>query len=272
MTSIFLGVTRAWESPIYPGYSRVWQDTFSGLPGASPDLRNWNVITGDLGVNNELQFYTGSSANVHVSGGGTLKLVPWKDSSHLKGWTSGRIESKYTFTPLDGSITRIEAYIMLGDGESSHKQGIWPAFWMLGDSMRSGVAWPTCGEIDIMETINGALTGYGSIHCDICAGGITGTARIPDHNWHLWRLEIDRRDIDYQNQAITWYMDESQFHQVTGTQIGSNKVWAVLAQSPLYIILNVAVGGAWPGYPNSNTLDGYNSYQEVAYVAHYVSS
>jgi beta-glucanase (GH16 family) len=163
----------------------------------------------------------------------------------LKGWTSGRIESQYIVTPLNGKITRIEAYIRFGDNLSDNKQGMWPAFWMLGNSIRWGVSWPACGEIDIMEAINGKLTGYGTAHCSICSGGITGTTVIPDQNWHLWRVEIDRREPDYRDQAITWYMDESQFHKATGSSLGSPEVWATLAQRPLYIIFNIAVGGDW---------------------------
>ncbi|CAH0027037.1 unnamed protein product [Clonostachys rhizophaga] len=272
-------VAGAWESPTYSGWTRVWQDTFSGSGGSSPNTGNWNIITGDLGVNAELQVYTSSSANVQLSGGQTLQLVPWKDSSKPKGWTSGRIESKYTFTPANGKITRIEAQIMFGDSAIANKQGIWPAFWMLGNSMRNGVGWPACGEIDIMETVNGLLTGYGTIHCDVYPGGIcnegagiAGTTSIPNQSWHTWRVEIDRRNSNYLSQTITWYLDGNQFHQVSGSRIGNTNVWSALAQSSLYIIFNVAVGGTWPGYPNAATLDGYGSRQEVGYVAHYTSN
>ncbi|CAI6094334.1 unnamed protein product [Clonostachys chloroleuca] len=266
-----IGVASAWESPIYPGYTKVWQDTFSGSFGMQPNLSDWNIVTGDLGVNNELQVYTSSSANIQVSGGETLQLVPWKDSSQLKGWTSGRIESRYSLTPANGKITRIEASIMFGENLPVNKQGMWPAFWMLGNSIRWGVSWPECGEIDVMEAINGILTGHGTVHCDTCSGGITGTIKIPDQAWHLWRVEIDRREPNYQDEAIIWYLDENQFHKVTGSHLGSPDAWAALTQSPLFIIFNVAVGGDWPGYPKSNTLDGYGSRMEVAYVAHYTS-
>uniref|UniRef100_A0A8H7K6N6 GH16 domain-containing protein n=1 Tax=Bionectria ochroleuca TaxID=29856 RepID=A0A8H7K6N6_BIOOC len=226
-----IGVASAWEAPIYPGYTKVWQDTFSSSFSMQPNLSDWNIITGDLGVNNELQVYTSSSANVQ-----------------LKGWTSGRIESQYSLTPANGKITRIEAFIMFGENLPVNKQ-----------------------EIDVMEAINGILTGHGTVHCDTCSGGITGTIKIPDQAWHLWRVEIGRREPNYQDEAIIWYLDGNQFHKVTGSHLGSPDAWAVLTQSPLFIIFNVAVGGDWPGYPKSNTLDGYGSRMEVAYVAHYTS-
>jgi len=92
-------VAQAWDAPGYAGFTRVWQDNFSGPAGQLPNEGNWNILQGDLGVNNELQVYMRNSRNTQVSGGDTLQLVPWRDGSQPKGWTSGRIESKYTFTP-----------------------------------------------------------------------------------------------------------------------------------------------------------------------------
>ncbi|CAG9956853.1 unnamed protein product [Clonostachys rosea f. rosea IK726] len=272
-------VATAWDSPTYSGFTRIWQDTFPGASGATPNEGNWNIITGDLGVNNELQVYTRSNRNVQISGGNTLQLVPWRDSSQAKGWTSGRMESKYTFTPQNGRITRLEGQLRFGDGATSAKKGIWPAFWMLGNALRTGGSWPSCGEIDIMETINGQLTGYGTVHCDVYPGGICnegsgigGSTGIPDQGWHTWRVDIDRTNSNWVNQKVTWYLDGNQFHQVTGSRINNAGVWAAIAQSPLYFIVNVAVGGNWPGYPDGSTVDGYPSMQEIAYVAHYVSN
>lgn len=132
--------------------------------------------------------------------GSTLQLVPRKDSSTVGGWTSGRLESQYIFTPQAGQVTRVEASIRLGNNPQWNKQGIWPAFWILGDSLRHGGSWPSCGEIDILESINGLATGYGTLHCDIIpggvcneGGGIGGSVNITNPNeFHTWRLEIDR--------------------------------------------------------------------------------
>jgi beta-glucanase (GH16 family) len=169
-----------------------------------------------------------------------------------KGWTSGRIESTHTFTPQPGKLTRAEAAIRFGDNPISNKQGMWPAFWMLGDVLRNGGHWPACGELDIFEAVNGQLTGYGTAHCDVYPGGICnesngigGNIGIPDQGFHTWRIEIDRRDGNWAAQTITWFRDGEQFHQISGSRIGNANIWATLAQSPLYFILNVAVGGGW---------------------------
>ncbi|POR31369.1 Glucan endo-1,3-beta-glucosidase A1 [Tolypocladium paradoxum] len=267
---------QAWDSPNYDGFHRVWQDGFGGPAGASPNEGNWNLLNGHFGYNNELQTYTPSNRNIQVSGGDTLQIVPWRDGGVQGGWTSGRLESKYVFTPTPGQVTRVEAQIKFGGNGIDRKQGIWPAFWMLGDAIRHGVGWPECGEIDILEIINGQLTGYGTVHCDRIPGGICnegqgigGNTGIPNQDWHTWRVDFDRRSGNWRDQSITWFMDGRQFHQVTGGRINNEGVWGRLWNSPLFFILNVAVGGNWPGYPNDGTQDGYGSMMEVAYVAHY---
>ncbi|KAJ3494026.1 hypothetical protein NLG97_g4346 [Lecanicillium saksenae] len=253
-------VTGAWDAPNYGGFNRVWQDNFAGNGGNLPNEGTWNIITGNLGVNNELEVYTRDSRNVQLSGGNTLQLVPWRNGG---GWTSGRIESKYTFTP---------------PWRINNKQGIWPAWWMLGDSLRHGGGWPQCGELDILETVNGQLTGHGTMHCDTFPGGICNEGNgigssvgFPNQDWHTWRLEIDLRPGNWVDQSIVWYLDGNEFHRITGGRINNYNVWRSVAQSPLYFILNVAVGGNWPGAPNGATQDGWGSMMEVGYTAQYVS-
>src|SRR5947207_121192 len=86
------------DAPQLPGYRMLWSDNFVGSTGQRPGS-NWNVITGNLGINNELQTYTDSSGNVQLSGGQTVQLVPLHEGDR---WTSGRIESRFTFTPAAG--------------------------------------------------------------------------------------------------------------------------------------------------------------------------
>lgn len=250
----------AWEAPQYAGFNRVWQDSFVGSAGSFPNENTWTILQGDLGVNNELQVYERNSRNIQLSGGDTLQLVPWRDSSKPKGWTSGRMETKYTFTPQNGRVTRAEATLRFGGSPQGNKRGIWPAFWSMGDAIRNGVDWPGCGELDIMETVNGELIGHGTIHCDVYPGGIcnegTGigsSVGIPDYGWHNWRLEVDRRSSNFRDQSINWYLDGRHFHQVTGARIGNERVWASLAHSPLFFLANVAVGGDWVS-PSSSLL------------------
>ncbi|CAJ2505186.1 Uu.00g125800.m01.CDS01 [Anthostomella pinea] len=263
-------------APGYSGWNTIWTETFAGSAGQLPNTGNWNIITG-TSANNEWQTYTSSTQNLQLSGGATLQIVPLESASGA--WTSGRVESTYTFTPTAGRQTMAEAKIRFGSNAVANKAGLWPAFWTLGDSIRHGTAWPECGELDILETVNGLLTGYGTVHCDQYPGGacneptgIGGSIAIPDQGWHTWRIVWDRRASVWTGETITWFMDGTQFQQVTGARIGNQAVWNTLVASPLYFILNVAVGGDWPGAPNANTLDGYGSMMEVDYVAQYLSS
>jgi len=244
-----LALVRAWGAPSYSGFNLVWQETFAGTSGTSPNTNTWNIVT-NLHVNNEVQTYTSSTANLQLSGGSTLQIVPWRDSSGA--WTSGRIESRYTFTPAAGRLTFAEGLIRFGDNPTSNKQGLWPAFWLLGDSERHGTGWPQCGEVDIMETVNGQLTGYGTVHCGSYPGGtcnepngIAGNTGIPDQGWHTWRVQFDRRPGDWRSETITWTLDGRQFASVSGSRIGDQAIWGTLAHSPMFFILNMAVGGNW---------------------------
>ncbi|EGX94596.1 secreted glucosidase [Cordyceps militaris CM01] len=268
-------VARAWNAPNYGGFNLVWQDNFGGSAGQLPNEGNWNIIDGNLGINEELQTYKRNPRNVQLSGGDSLQIVPWRDGN---GWTSGRIESKYTFTPEAGRITRVEGAIKFGDNGIEHKKGLWPAWWMLGNIFRQNKQWPACGELDILEAVNGELIGHGTMHCDVSPGGkcnegagIGSTVNFPNQDWHTWRLEIDLRPGNWVDQTVVWYLDGQEFHRIPGSTINNYDIWHAVAQSPLYFILNMAVGGKMPGSPNGETFDGYGSMMEVGYTAHYVS-
>ncbi|KAM5341990.1 hypothetical protein ACJ41O_015021 [Fusarium nematophilum] len=276
----YLAITAsAWQPPNYSGWNRVWLQNFRGNWGDLPPSDTWNFKTGDKNYNNELQRYTKDPRNVRLSGRSTLSIIPQYTPSAPNKWTSARIESKYTFTPTKGKITRIEASIRMASNPASRKQGIWPAFWLLGDSNRkSGVTWPACGEIDILENINGQKIGYAALHCDKAPGGIcnepnglAAQTALPDSKYHVWRVQIDRRSTNWRSHSITWFMDGKQFHSVSGSKINNAYVWNALTQKPYFIILNVAVGGFWPGPPNENTYGNTGSMMEIGYVAHYVS-
>ncbi|KAK8087680.1 endo-1-3(4)-beta-glucanase [Apiospora hydei] len=253
-SALLSGPARAWAPPGYSGFNTVWYDDFDGASGSPPNGGDWNIITGNLGVNNELET---CSRNLQLSGGDTLQIVPWRDSGAANGWTSGRIESKY---------------LRFGGNDPNAKQGLWPAFWMLGQALRLGTGWPASGELDIMETVNGQLIGHGTIHCDVYPGGVcnepTGIGAavgIPDQGWHVWRLEWDLRNGDWNAQTLQWSLDGNVFQTVSGARIGNQAVWNSLAHAPMYFF----VEHGWPGYPNAGTQDGYGSMMEVAYVAHY---
>ncbi|KAI1079755.1 glycoside hydrolase family 16 protein [Whalleya microplaca] len=261
--------------PNVDGMTIVWSEDFEGPAGASPDGNAWNIMDA-INTNDELQTYTTSNKNLQISGGGTIQFVPHKSPSGL--WTSGRIETKGSWTPAPGKVTKIAANILLGSNSFLEKQGIWPAFWALGDAMRHGTQWPEAGEIDIFEQVNGLPTGYGTLHC---ATGTTnpclepigrkGTVIMPTDGFHVWSVTIDRTNDDWTQQTISWQLDGNTFTTTTGAQIGDAATWSALAHSPLYLILNVAVGGDWPGAPNALTSDGYGSMMEVQWVSVYSS-
>jgi len=197
-----------------------------------------------------MQDYTTSSQNVQISGGSTIQLVPRLVNGK---WTSGRVESEKSFTPEPGKITVVEASIRFGENPQANKQGIWPAFWLLGESIRFGTPWPQCGELDIMETINGAPTAYGTVHCGSPQGGPCNepvgrpsTIHLGDNGWHRWAIRFDRtKGGDWRGETIQWSLDGNVYNTMRGADIGDQAVWSTLAHSPMFIVLNVAVGGNW---------------------------
>lgn len=203
-------------------------------------------------TNHEVESYTTSNQNLQISGGGTVQLVPRKVNGQ---WTSARIETKATFTPAAGKITMFEASIRFGSNAASQKQGIWPAFWLLGDAIHQGTSWPRCGELDIMETVNGLPTGYGTLHCGNSnsggpcnePNGRGGAVGLADDGWHTWSLQVDRTNAGgaWTGEVVRWLLDGREYFTVSGAQIGDQAIWATLAHSPLFMILNIAVGGDW---------------------------
>ncbi|KAK4246829.1 glycoside hydrolase [Corynascus novoguineensis] len=262
-------VIRAVSVPALTGFKIAKTIDFNGEAGKSVDTSMWEIMT-DVNFNNEVQEYTTSLDNMHLSGEGTLLIIPLKSDDGQ--WTSARIESKETFTPEDGMVTRFQAEIRFGDSPQDKQQGIWPAFWMLGQSSRDkGIPWPECGELDIMERKNGEPTGHGTPHCgkgNTC-GHLTKSTPLDGNGWHTWAIEIDRTKENWEEQAIRWFLDDKNYNTVTGADIENEDTWKSVAHSPLYFILNVAVGGNWPGEPNDMTADGMDNMMEVKYIAMY---
>ncbi|KAH6656080.1 secreted glucosidase [Truncatella angustata] len=271
---LLAGRALAWAPPVPSGWSTVWTDTFDGKTNTFPDSSKWTIAEGFYGYNGEKETWMKNVENVQLSGSATLQLIPEYNVNGIE-WTSGRVESKYTFTPVAGKKTRAESLLRFGSNVPPHKQGVWPAFWLLGDSGRKGTGWPECGELDIMEELNGNLVAYGTSHCGSACDGIpTGTksgfqksVTFADYDWHTWWIEFDRTSGDWQSETITWFVDGRQFNQITGSMVGVESQWAAICHSPLYFILNVAIGGAWPGYPSTDTWMGADSMMESAYVA-----
>ncbi|KAF4495045.1 hypothetical protein FAGAP_8871 [Fusarium agapanthi] len=268
----------AWDAPEIPGFRTMWYDNFDGATGSLPDTSKWNIQHWYQDLNGDHQEYRASPINVYHKDG-SLHIDPWRDPTAAKGWTSGRIESTYTFTPAPGVKTIIQASISLGYAPIGSKAGIWPAFWLLGDSHRTGgPIWPACGELDIMEHVNDEHETYAAVHCDKSPGGICGEKKgiagshyLPDWGMGLnsYKVVIDRTPTVWQNESVNFYVHDELFHTVMGGQIGDLEVWKTIAWNKMFIIFNVAVGGDWPGPPMPFTAEGPDVGMQVGYVAHY---
>ncbi|GGK94372.1 endo-1,3-beta-glucanase [Sphaerisporangium melleum] len=222
----------------------TWSDEFNAASGAPVDGTKWKFDIGGGGWgNNEQQYYTDSTRNVYHDGQGHLAITARKENPagyqcHYGTcqYTSGRILTSGKFSQAYG---RFEASIKIPRG-----QGIWPAFWMLG-----GGDWPNTGEIDIMENVGKAPnTVYGTVHGPGYSGGegIGGNRSIGAplaDGFHNYR-------VDWSPNLIVWYLDGSEYFRVTPSNLGGDR-WVF--DHPFFMILNVAVGGYWPGYPDSTT-------------------
>ncbi|MBO3739533.1 glycoside hydrolase family 16 protein [Actinoplanes flavus] len=226
----------------------TWSDEFNGAAGAAIDGSKWNFDVGGGGFgNSELQYYTNSTSNVRQDGQGHLAITARKENpAYYQCWygtcqyTSGRILTSGKFTQKYG---RFEASIKVPKG-----QGIWPAFWMLGDNLGS-VGWPQSGEIDIMENVGKEPNKlYGTIHGPGYSGGasIGGSRTLGaplGDAFHSYAVE-------WSPNLIVWYLDGAEYFRVTPASLGGRQ-WVF--DHPFFMILNVAVGGNWPGSPDAST-------------------
>lgn len=225
----------------------VWSDEFDTDGGVDPAKWSFDIGTGaEIGLpgwgNNELQYYTDRPENIVVRDG-NLEITARKESFQGSGYTSAKILTRGLFERIYG---RYEARIKLPFG-----QGIWPAFWLLGDDSNGTVIWPQIGEIDIMEYRGQEpLIIHGSIHGPGYSGGNAVTAK--------YTLPNGRFDSDFYVFAIEWgpdfidyYVNDVLYNRITPANVGSND-W-VFNSNQFYIILNVAVGGTFVGPPNNNT-------------------
>lgn len=241
------------------GWTLVWSDEFDGLVGSSPAAGRWTheIGNGFDQANNgwgngELEYYTASPENSATDGSGSLVITAQEIDStttELECWygpceyTSARLISSQKFEMAYG---RVEARLKLPYG-----QGLWPAFWMLGNDIGE-VGWPTCGEIDIMEHIGSIPdTSYGTIHGPGYSGGagIGGSYTLESggfsDDYHVFAIE-------WEPGVIRWYVDGNLFLTLTDADIPAGTEWVF--DHPFFLIMNVAVGGTWPGYPDETTV------------------
>jgi beta-glucanase (GH16 family) len=228
----------------------VWADDFDGPAGSPPDPAKWGHETGGRGFgNSELEYYTNSTSNAALDGNGDLVITARRENpAGYRCWygscqyTSARLNTAGKFTQQYGHI---EARIKLPEG-----QGIWPAFWTLGSNIGK-VGWPASGEMDIMETIgtttdvnHGSLHGPGYSASDSLGDSYTlpGGQSFAD-GFHTFA-------VDWAPDLVSFLVDGQTYQSLRPADTGGQP-WAF--NHPFYLLLNVAVGGTWPGSPNAGT-------------------
>jgi beta-glucanase (GH16 family) len=222
----------------------TFADEFN-LPAGTPvDGSKWNLETGDNVNNHERQYYTNSTSNAVHDGQGNLVITARRENpGNYQCWygrceyTSARLNTSGKFTQTYGTY---EARIKMSRG-----QGMWPAFWMLG----TGGGWPDAGEIDIMEnvgfepnTVHGTLHGPGYSGAGGIGAGYSIGSPFAD-GFHTFRVE-------WSPNRIVWKVDGNTYQTRTPADLNGNR-WVF--DHPFFLILNLAVGGYWPGDPNAST-------------------
>jgi len=274
--SVVVAVTAMAAIPATPtGWTLVFGDDFNGNAGSLPSTANWRF---DLGHSypggpanwgtGEIQSYTNSPSNISLDGAGNLRITPLRDGAG--NWTSARIETNRTdFKPAAGSVLRIEGRIQMPNVTGTDALGYWPAFWALGSPYRGNFQnWPSVGEFDIMENVNGINAVWGVLHCGVNPGGPCnetsgiGTNRACPNStcqsaFHTYRFEWDRGVTPNQ---LRWYVDGIQFHSVSQSQLDATTWSNMTSHAGYFILLNVAMGGGFPaafgGGPFAATVPG----------------
>ncbi|AUI61831.1 glycoside hydrolase family 16 protein [Amycolatopsis sp. BJA-103] len=225
----------------------TFTDDFNGPAGAGIDTSKWHFETGDNVNNHERQWYTSGTNNAALDGQGNLVITAKKENpGNYNCWygrceyTSARLSTQGQFTQTYG---RFEARMKLPRG-----QGMWPAFWMLGADI-GNVGWPNSGEIDIMENVGfEPNTVHGTLH----GPGYSGAGGIgAGYNGPNFSDDFHTYAVDWAPNQIRWYVDGNLYQTRTPADLNGNR-WVF--DHPFYLILNLAVGGYWPGDPNSSTV------------------
>ena len=228
-------------------YQLVWSDEFNGADGSAPDATKWAIQTGGGGWgNNELEYYTTRPQNVQVKGGNLVITAIKEDYTGPDGvsrnYTSARMQTKGLFSQQYG---KFEARIKVPKG-----QGMWPAFWMLGNNIDTA-GWPACGEIDIMENIGKepAMV-HGTLHAPGYPGaGYSAAYTLPSgafsDDFHVFAVE-------WEPQQLRMYVDGTLYGTYTQSGSPAPTNWPFSTQ-PFFMLLNLAVGGDWPGAPDGTT-------------------
>ncbi|MFD7227892.1 ricin-type beta-trefoil lectin domain protein [Streptomyces sp. NPDC059881] len=227
-----------------------FEDNFDGPAGSAVDGGKWQIETGDNVANHERQYYTAGNANASLNGQGQLVITARRENpGNYQCWygrceyTSARLNTAGRFTQTYGHV---EARMKVPRG-----QGMWPAFWMLGNDI-GDVGWPASGEIDVMEnvgfepsTVHGTLHGPGYSG----SGGIGAAYSLP--GGQAFADAFHTFAVDWSPDSITWSVDGNVYQRRTPADLGGRQ-WVF--NKPFFLILNLAVGGYWPGDPDGSTV------------------
>jgi beta-glucanase (GH16 family) len=227
----------------------IWDDEFNGTAGARPDAGKWQVIRGGGGFGNrELQYYTGRSTNIALDGAGHLVVTALREryagrDGVTRNYTSAAIQTKGRFRVMYG---RLEARIEIPEG-----RGLWPAFWAVGNDVDS-VGWPRSGEIDMMENLgNDPFTIYGSIHGP--QPGLTNGYAIvtSKHSSRSLAGRFHVYGVAWSPDKLVFTLDGVPYATDTAATLSHGQQWEF--NKPFFLIVNLAVGGSWPGAPDAST-------------------
>ena len=278
-------VTSQSFSPNIASGTLVWSDEFNnaGTTNILPDAKTWTYDTGfQCCGNNELETYCAAGSatspcnpnnpNAYIDTTGILHIEGLNPSGST--YTSARLKSQGLFSFMYG---RVEARMKLPES-----QGMWPAFWLLGNNIVT-LSWPACGELDVMEHIDGSNPppyvggtppGYdwiaGSVH-----GGTSGSNELNGteqyhpsgflaSDWHTYGMIWKNGEVDF-------YVDDPS--NTYATYKSTDSTWGAKGwpfdQGPQFIIMNLAIGGDWPGNPNGTTV--FPADMQVDYVRIYTN-
>ena len=228
----------------------TFSDTFDGPAGAPVDGSKWQLETGDNVNNHERQYYTSGTNNAALDGQGHLVITAKKENpGNYQCWygscqyTSARLNTSGKFAAQYGHV---EARMKIPRG-----QGMWPAFWMLGTDIGQ-VGWPNSGEIDVMENVGfEPSVVHGTIHGPgySGSGGIGAAYSLP--GGQAFADAFHTFAVDWAPGSITWSVDGNVYQRRTPADLGG-KTWVF--DKPFFLILNLAVGGYWPGDPDGSTV------------------
>ncbi|MEV8539847.1 family 16 glycosylhydrolase [Streptomyces sp. NPDC051572] len=249
VASAAIGPARAASTSADQADAVTFSDTFDGAAGSAVNSSKWTQETGDNVNNHEREYYTSGTNNASLDGQGHLVITAKKENpANYQCWygtcqyTSARMNTSGKFSAQYGHV---EARMKIPRG-----QGMWPAFWMLGTDIGS-VGWPNSGEIDVMENVGfEPSTIHGTIHGPGYSGANGIGAAYTLANGAAFADAYHTFAVDWAPNSIKWSVDGVVYQTRTPADVGGN-TWAF--NKPFFLILNLAVGGDWPGDPNSAT-------------------